>query len=469
MAIGGRDILNSATDIDEHPSTEAIERMVDGQADLEERKHIVRHLMKGCERCMKVAAFLHELADRRTLPSPRHWRQAATIDEALDRASEIFVPREVERQRREAVSAEAMLARLLALPIDDRHAWVTRSVKCHTPAFVRALLLEAVEAGRRENGLRWTLVDLAQTAAERIPPEKYREVELASLREEVEIAKALALRRTGDLHEALYLAVRLVARPPQDASNHGEALSALATVLADLGHFEQAAAFLDHARAIFRLLRNPHLEGRVLISQACALCWIEPETAHQRAEEGIRLLDAAANPRLVLCGRDAQIVSLVNLDKGQEAAEMLRRYRSLYGQFTDAHTRLHRAWRKGMVLSACGFHREAAGVFRVLASELKARHQEQEELLVTLDLARALLGSSETGTASNPGAEAVAILKDVAVRCQALGLHRDVMVALLVLAEEAEKGLAAVATFAAASEALRRRWRWGPEHESEAN
>lgn len=209
---------------------------------------------------------------------------------------------------------------------------------------------------------------------------------------------------------------------------------------------------------MFLGIGDTFLQARALFAQANALVWIEPEVAFERAEQGIRLIDLEAHPRMVVCARHVQILALVGMERPGLAASLMEQTRPLYSRFPDLT--LRRQWASGLIQLAGGFAAEAAVRFRRLARSFASRHVLQEQALVSLDLAHALVKQGEL-------TEAVEVIRGIALLCDGLGLHRDVMVAVLVLESEVkERTEESIAAFATAAEAIRRKWSWRPEHGS---
>ena len=144
---------SSSTNPGSHPDHGLLERFMRGDVLAQEKRRVVRHLLRGCPRCMAVTRSIWALAGGRPvlagfsdqdvafpalpalLASPASHVELKSYDHALDRALDAGRRRE-EQMAVEQEAAPELLAQLLAQPWEKRLALVRRKDRYQTVAEV---------------------------------------------------------------------------------------------------------------------------------------------------------------------------------------------------------------------------------------------------------------------------------------------------------------------------------------------
>ena len=234
---------------EDHPDPHLLERFMRNEADGEERRRIVRHLLAGCARC--VGGDPADLGARRRAAG----RSAGEADpqpaRAAGRAPDERTVGQISRR----------LAEVLAFSRDERRERIGNDERFQSPA-----LCELLMASSRQAVPPVLAVERAEAAvdvAERLDIGRYGEPSARALRLRAWTCLGGARRLAGDprgAREALEQAEPMLVEG-EDLLEEAELHELAACLEADQGGLEAAERRLDRALALARGLGDRHLEG----------------------------------------------------------------------------------------------------------------------------------------------------------------------------------------------------------------
>jgi len=344
-------------------------------------KRVVRHLLSGCERCQARAAkalkalgldvgLLEEATEAGLLsgPSPEALRISALIGEEKKRAKVSFA-------RLAPLSPQARLATLrkqsrykkygLALYVLDE---VESLILKHDPvkakelvAFSMAiteLLRSGVYGGKAMGDLRLR-----------------QQTTLANVRRlEEDFAGALATLMEAD-------GLRHLGTDPREEARF---FRVQADILYDLGEFEAATEATAERIALCEYLDDAQATAKAMLQRAAILSQYDPENGLITADQGLSLLDPSDLYTLV-CGIHNRAVCLIELRRGDEAAEYLNAHRETIGQVLDSTLKIFFLWTDAKIMRLRRCYRDAEELFSYVALRFSQKGMVQEMLLVQID------------------------------------------------------------------------------------
>ncbi len=196
--------------------------------------------------------------------------------------------------------------------------------------------------------------------------------------------------------------------------------------------FGEALALLQRAAAIYRRLNDRQRLGRALISLGTVRGHSgDPGPAIDEIRRGLALIDAAAEPRLVLSAHHNLAVFLNELGHPAEARAMLARHESAYEALADDWARLRRRWLEGRIAHAEGDLGEAERALLETQQGFVDRELGYDAALVGLDLAAIYTAEGRTAEVARLAAGMVAIFRSCDV-------DREAVAALTVFRRAAE-------------------------------
>jgi tetratricopeptide (TPR) repeat protein len=408
---------------DEHVAEELLRRFLHAEVSPEETRRVVRHLISRCTECVELA---HRLAVELQL-----WPGSGAIpwdelyEEVFDRAL-AFATTEERRIALEKLRGWAQWAFLEPLPPHERLALVESEPGYHTFGLYDRLLEASRRAIRIEPAEAVDIVRLAIAVADRLDPERIGQHRVADLRAAAQAELGNAKRLSADFpgaRPAFDEARRILEQEgSNDPLERSRLLSLEASYLNDLGEFEIAETMLKGALDLCEQIDDTHLQGRILFQMGDTIGHIDPERGLTHIRKALPLLDAKREPRIELCAWHDYAWYLNDSGRPDEALAALEQARPLYAQFPDSYTQLRLHWLEGRIALNLGDHAEAESVFQQLWEEFRARDLHHELVLLSIDLAEALVKNGETNRAAELVEECYPIL-------ESWGLHRYALAA----------------------------------------
>jgi tetratricopeptide (TPR) repeat protein len=351
----------------EHPDPELLERFMLSRVDPEERRYIVRHLIRGCPRCLEVtrhlwslgeeseAASLEEIAGPRrlALESPEPPVELALAEED---------PAEM------AATAARLHAELEATPPARRLLRVRSEERFLTPGLCDRLTEESRAAARLSPSRGIERGELAVAVAEQLDPRRHGTPVVHGARIRAWSWYGDARRRAGDREgaaSALTMAEHLVDQGLGDLRDGADVLWLQAALLAEMGQAETAERLLDQALGVYVTLHDAARQARALIDKArLARAAGQVGPAIGLLIEGADLLDRAEDREELAAALGDLLPLQLEAGRGEEARKTARLLRSHWIEAEDRGA-LARLWRhEGRAALLSGRLDEAEAAFR---------------------------------------------------------------------------------------------------------
>ncbi len=407
----------------DHPEREKLVRFLAGQLRPGEgAREVVRHLLSGCEECASLA------------------RQRLGFEPLAGNASGPSEPgRQTSRENpgaAEEATAPELLQQLRGHPHPRQLTILRNHPRFQTAALVDELCKASHELRGSDPSEAARLASLAVTAADGLPPGRYPDPRLRSLRFRARIYLGNSLRISGSLRasrQAFEEARGLLDDEDNDRGEDAFLDYHLGMLHNDEGRFEEALAALGRAVHHYRSVDDLHSAGKALVR--AALVYLE----NSRPQDAMRLLGQAAplvsperEPRLVLSL--FHNLALAHCDAGllDSALSLLADSTHLYEIVGTPADCARRLWLEATVLSRKQRLGEAVARFGRAREGFLKIGLPLEAALVSLELAGAYAEKRWTTQVRRLIGETVTI-------CEARGLHREALAALAFLRSYAAK------------------------------
>jgi tetratricopeptide (TPR) repeat protein len=427
-----------------------LERFLLGDMSPRQAAPMMAHLLGGCERCRQEIAPLASamfatgpLAPEASSSSGAEYdfplfkafaaarRYAATIGKAKEDAKRLSDP-----FPKEVPAAEAHGSQEWTQDPKERCEFLLeqcRSLRYSDPeGMVLTATLAVTLAEQIEAGLPEKLADLRARAWAELGNARRVADDLPSAEGALSRALALSGQGTGD---PLLLA-RL--------------MDLTASLYIDQRRFEEANRLLDWVYVIYRTAGDVHSAGRALISKGVSANYsLESEQAIGFLSQGLRLIDPAREPKLVLSAVHGITWCLVDCGRVSEASALLDQTRSLYTMHGERFDELRAHWLEGRI--AAGLKRDARAeeAFLHVQEGFRKADLPYDRAIVSLDLAALWLHQGRT-------AETIEVIDEMVAIFRARNIRRETIGALLMLREAVQKDQATTALLQAVAGEFRR-------------
>jgi tetratricopeptide (TPR) repeat protein len=410
---------------EKHPDPAALTRYVLGELPGVECAGIERHLAACCDCRERV----DEVVDEVSLPlleglSPGY-------DDAFDRAL-VGVAEQLAGLRRDVRRAEDLLAELLREPAPRRQRTIQEDERFHSLKLCQLLREGSKKSWFSDAAAARDFAELAVGVAERLDPARYgagltvaaRTLSWAYLSNAYRIASDLrraerALRQAWSHHR----------QGSGDLDTEGELLVFTSSLKILQGRFDEALGDADRAITVHRSLGDGHRDGSTLIKKGIALA----EGGRYReaiavTRTGLRRIDAARDPRLLLIGKQNLAWDLIENGEYGEAGRLLAELRSLGQDHDDRILHARIDWLEGCYAGCLGGFAEAESL--LTGSRELFLHQElgADVLMISLHLA-------EVHARAGQPRKVRQLLRDVIPLGEAIGLRRESLAARLLYAQ----------------------------------
>jgi tetratricopeptide (TPR) repeat protein len=375
---------------EDHLDSSLLERFMRNEADGQERRAVVRHLLAGCSSCLAVTRHFWRLGEADPAEAPAHPAGLAGYAGVFTRLEDGGVKGEL-RARTDHREAPLRLTELLDLPRPAGLARIEAEPRFQTPAVCELLIGESQRTGEPALAAVWA--EWAVAVAERLDARRYGATLTRSLVGRSWAWLGNARRLVGDLHGAAAALAQAEAPLEEglDAIDGAELLELRARLLADQGKLEEAERLLDGAFSLYRTLGERHLQGRVLIQKGTVRGWAPgPEAALQGIrylQEGLALLDENRQLPLVAFGLHRLALLFADAGRAEEATRALRRARTLYGRHGDGPNLVRLRHLEGKIAEALGAAEAAEAAFLEARQGFVLEGLGMEAAGVLLDLA----------------------------------------------------------------------------------
>jgi len=378
--------------------------------------------------------------------------------------SEMELTAEEDAAYDEAISvafAKALAWREEMLPLEDIESKIQRLLLGDFPAATGfwtwdlcETLMERSRALRIDDLRgRLRLAGLARHVAERIDPAERGPRQTADLRARAWAELANAWRACDDLVEAEDAMAR--ALDLQAAGTGSESLLARladlsASLYCDQRRFAEGFQMLDTARSLYERLGAHHDAGRVLIMKGLYTGYAgNAGEGLQILAQGLAAVDRDRDPRLAFQALHNVLLFRVDLGEFSEAQRQLQRMRPLYDRHAGPNEWIKLRGIEGKIAAGLGDLPRAETLFAGVRRDLDAAGLGYQAALMSLELAAICLQLGKRVEVRRLVSEAVATFRSV-------GVEREAMAALVMLAGALEKEQATLELLALVSEALQR-------------
>jgi len=414
-----------------HPRAAELEAFLLGQLPPREAARVVAHLLTGCASCRKqMEPMAGVVLTPNLLP-----------DEPVEVGSEYDFPlfRAFAAARRYA-TALARERREAGRDREDpplREVPRSESPSAGSPAERNWVRCDQILARYRELRHAGPEVMVAATSlavglAEGISPELRGPCQLADLQARALAERGNARRVADDLQRAeadLAAAHERARQGTGDPRLLARLLDLTASLRTDQRRFKEAAQLLDWVYGIYMDLGESHDAGRALISKSnTAFYALDLDEATRLLGQGLSLIDANRDPRLVLAAVHNLLFHLVEAGEIERAEELLHQSRELYRAYGGKMDRLKVRWMEGRIAFRLGDQTRAEEAFSEVRSGLREVGLLYDMALVSLELAAVWLEQGRTR-------EIQVLLDETVATFQARGIRREAIAALLMLRE----------------------------------
>lgn len=424
-----------------HPNREILEAFLHGDLPDRETRNVLTHLLRGCTRCREA---MEPLATAMFDPGASETELTPELDAAYDEAITSAFAAALGGMAPE--SLDRKVERLLQGPPFPEEAgfW--------TPSLY-ATLLERSSRRHDDLGQMLQLARLACEAADRLAANGYDPKEATDLRARSLAELANAHRVNDDLAEAEAAMARAV-----DLQAQGTGSLVLLARLADLSaslfcdqrRFAEAFRLLDTAYGLYRQYGDPHDAGRVLIMKGLYTGYTgNPEEGLQLLAQGLASIDHERDSRLVFYTLHNILLFRVELGELEEARRQIQRMRPLYARHAGPVELAKLRGIEGKIAAGLGDYAAAEALFREVRQELDEAGLGYQAALISLDLASVCLRLGKK-------AEVRKLVTEMVATFRAVGVEREAMAAMLMLADAVENDQTTLELLALVSGVLQR-------------
>jgi tetratricopeptide (TPR) repeat protein len=439
---------------DRHPTLEEIERFLDDDLPPEESRALQRHLFT-CPRCEErmIGLLPGALLDEELAPG-----EAAVGDGASEPfVGEVAAPspeysdllrRVVEQARsdlerrgshldRERTNAALLWWEIEPLAPEQRRVVVWNSPRFQSWGLFELLLDLARQTVANDPGYGRELLELALALAVHLDPRRYGPGSVEAARARAWAYLANALRLLADFagsEEAFQNAEVHLAQSWLDPLDEALLLELKSSLRRGQRRFDESAALLEDAIALYREVNEPHFQGRAMINKGLVLLYAgESEAAMASLRNGLFLIEPAEEPRLVLVAQQSLIHCLVDGGRASEAKALIDDVRPLWRQVGRPLDLLRLRWLEGRAESSRGRLEQAEQALLEVRTGLIAERVSYDVALVSLDLAALYARQGRAAEAHRMAAEMLPIFPS-------RESHREVIAALVGFQRAAETG-----------------------------
>ena len=299
------------------------------------------------------------------------------------------------------------------------------------------ILIERCRALRSSDLERMVLTaTLAANLAERLDPGPFDAQAVADLQARAWAELGNARRISDDLAAAesdLARALELAGNGTGDPLLLARVMDLTASLYTDQRRFEEARFLQDAVYSIYRKEGDTHSAGRALISKGLSRGYaFDVEEAVQLFCQGLGLIEANRDPKLVLVTLHNLIWCLVECGRAEEADQLFAHSRELFSSYVERLDGIKANWLEGRIAAGVGDDRRAEERFREARASFEQAKLFYEVALVSLDMAALWLREGRT-------AEIMGLLDETIAIFRTRKIHREAIGTMLVLRKALQK------------------------------
>ncbi|HXO21641.1 MAG TPA: hypothetical protein VOA87_17150 [Thermoanaerobaculia bacterium] len=444
--------------LESHPTREDLEGFMLGELGAEESRRVLRHLVSDCAHCKTATSTLWQAgeglpaeAEDGVSVSPAVAALGAQVgragndaesgyDSALDRVFDHV--RQVNAGLQcERAEAQRLLAELTRHPLERQRILIQNSARYQSWGLCELVLSLPQEA--LSDPREWIdAAELSIAVAESLNPAAYGFELVEDLRARAWAHLANARRSLSDARgaeQAFHVAESHLARGTGDRLERARLLEQKASLRNLQGRQGEAIRLLNRAIAIYQKMEQPHLLGRALLNKGHVTAYTEDkEMAIALLGQGLELVDADREPRLVAMGYHNLAYVLNEMGQNREALPLLARARLLYLESGDRLCLTRLQYLEARIALGLGRVEQAEGLLREVRKSFVEKGMAHDAALASLDLAQLYAQQGRLAEVQSLGKEMLPIF-------QSRELHREALAALIVFQQAAEAETATAA------------------------
>ncbi len=206
-----------------------------------------------------------------------------------------------------------------------------------------------------------------------------------------------------------------------------------ASLYTDLRRYDEALRLRDLVYAIYTKVGNRHLVGSALISKGFSLInALRAEEGIPFLTQGLALIDATRDPRLVMTGIFNLIWSLVECGQAPQAESLFQLSQAFFSTQIERIDAIKCVWLEGRIAAALGEEERAEKRFREALASYEEVRMPGYVAMVSIDLAILCLRTGRN-------AEIAPLIEETTAAFRSFGIHREVIGTLLVVHEALKK------------------------------
>ncbi len=418
-----------------HPSPAELDRFLLGEMSPRQAAPVLAHLIHGCAECQRKLEPLASvmLGAPSQLPEPSSESSGNEYDfplfKAFASARRYASARAVEERRAPAVPTlkEVVTPRPPALEADATGRDWTRCER----------LIERCRALRHTDPESMVLTAmLAVTLSERLSPSLSGRAALADLQAYALAELGNSQRIVEDLPSAeatLSAAVDRAGQGTGDPRLLAYLMDLTASLYTTLRRYDEALRLRDVVYAIYAKVGDRHLVGNALISKGFTLMnALRAEEGIPFLTQGLTMIDAARDPRLVMAGVFNLIWSLLECGKAAQAQSLFGYIQAFFSTQLERVDAIRSVWLEGRIAAALGEEEHAERCFREVLASYEEVRMPGYVAMVSIDLAILCLRAGRN-------AEIAPLIEETIAAFRSFGIHREVIGTLLVVHEALKK------------------------------
>jgi tetratricopeptide (TPR) repeat protein len=418
-----------------HPSPAELDRFMLGEMSPREAAPVLAHLIHGCAKCQRKLEPLASVMLGAPSQLPELLSESAgneydfPLFKAFASARRYASARAVEERRPPAAPAlkEAVAPRPPAL-----EAGVTERdwARCEW-------LIERCRVLRHTDPESMVLTaTLAVALSERMSPGSSGSAALADL-------QAYALAELGNsqriVDDVIPSEATLAAAVDRAGQGTGDPrllaylMDLTASLYTDVRRYEEALRLRDAVYAIYAKVGDRHRVGKALISKGFTLInALRAEEGIPFLTQGLAMIDAARDPRLVMAGVLNLIWSLVECGNAAQAQSLFELSQAFFSAQIERIDAIKCVWLDGRIAAALGEEEHAEQRFREALASYEEVRLPGYVAMVSIDLAILWLRTGRN-------AEIAPLIEETIAAFRSFGIHREVIGTLLVVHEALKK------------------------------
>ena len=443
-----------------HLDPRLLERLLQGQISPAEVRELAWHLAEICPDCAQTVELdwatasgaeadpLQASASHRGGACPGAEEAGISLNRVRERLQGTMV---LLHQEREA--APALLKELEAHPVERQRILIRNKPRFRTLPVAELLLEEAWSLGFEEPGRAETLAELATEVLDSIGPTPFGEEVLNDLRARSWAYRGNFRRIASDYRgaeEAFQQAVAYQGKGTGDLLEQARLYGLRSTLCRARSRLAEARHLLQKAIQIYLATEETHLAGRSMIELGVVSMREERhDDAIQLLERGVGMVDADAEPRLLLVAQYNIVLCLIKQGRFEDAMSNLPKVRRLTVERASRFDLLRLRWLEGNVLLGLGHEARAEAAYLEVRKEAAEQAAAFELASVSLDLAALYLRQGRHAQIKQLAVEMLPIF-------QSRDLHQEAIAALLLFRRAVEMENLTLRMIEEVSEVVRR-------------